>query len=105
MPHMNLTTLQNPRIPKGFRPKAQGCEERTTLGSNTLSFRFIALLCLFAAFSAGAAAKKPAKPAPIPPGKPEIFQLEPHGIQRGTTAKIKLIGTNQIGRASCRERM
>jgi hypothetical protein len=29
--------------------------------------------------------------------KPEIFQLEPRGIQRGTTTKIKLIGTNLIG--------
>jgi hypothetical protein len=47
-----------------------------------------------------AAAKKPAKKAAapkIPPGKPEIFQLEPRGIQRGVTAKIKLIGTNLIG--------
>ena len=46
------------------------------------------------------AAKKPAKPKPppkIPAGKPEIFQLEPRGIQRGVEAKIKLIGTNLIG--------
>ncbi len=46
-----------------------------------------------------AAAKKPAKMGPpkVPPGSPEIFQLEPRGIQRGVTSKIKLIGTNLIG--------
>ena len=27
------TTVRSRRIPKGFRPKAQGCEERATLGS------------------------------------------------------------------------
>src|SRR5436190_10131598 len=46
------------------------------------------------------AAKKPAKmkaPPKIPPGKSEIFQLEPRGIQRGFSVKIKLIGTNLIG--------
>src|SRR5437879_5869919 len=46
------------------------------------------------------AAKKPAKmkpPPKVPAGKPEIFQLEPRGIQRGVEAKIKLIGTNLIG--------
>ncbi len=46
------------------------------------------------------AAKKPAKMAPrpkVPPGKPEIFQLEPRGVQRGVTARIKLVGTNLIG--------
>jgi hypothetical protein len=47
-----------------------------------------------------AATKKPAKMAPapkVPPGKPEIFTLEPRGIQRGIAAKVKLIGTNLIG--------
>src|SRR5215475_8585978 len=46
-----------------------------------------------------AATKKPAKMAApkVPPGKPEIFTLEPRGIRRGTTVKIKLIGTNLIG--------
>jgi len=36
-----------------------------------------------------AAAKKPAKAAvpKIPPGTPEIFQVEPRGIQRGVTPK------------------
>src|SRR5262245_56069584 len=44
------------------------------------------------------AAKKPEKMAPkIPPGKPEIFQLEPRGIERGYPVKLKLIGTNLIG--------
>jgi hypothetical protein len=36
-------------------------------------------------------------PPRVPPGKAEIFALEPRGIQRGVTAKIKLIGTNLIG--------
>jgi hypothetical protein len=37
-------------------------------------------------------------PAPkVPPGKPELFTLEPRGIQRGAAAKIKLIGTNLMG--------
>ncbi len=47
-----------------------------------------------------AATKKPAKMAPaakVPPGKPELFTLEPRGIQRGAAAKIKLIGTNLMG--------
>jgi hypothetical protein len=30
----------------------------------------------------------------IPKGKPEIFELQPRGIQRGVVARIKLIGTN-----------
>lgn len=33
----------------------------------------------------------------IPAGKPEIFELEPRGMQRGVTMEIKLIGTNLIG--------
>jgi len=46
------------------------------------------------------AAKKPAKAPPvpkIPPGKAELFALEPRGIQRGVPATIKLIGTNLVG--------
>lgn len=51
-------------------------------------------------FSAMAAPKKPKvdkeamKRSSVPAGKPEIFELEPRGIQRGVTAEIKLIGTN-----------
>jgi hypothetical protein len=55
---------------------------------------------VFVAPSLFAATKKPAKMAPapkVPPGKPEIFTLEPRGIQRGAPARIKLIGTNLIG--------
>src|SRR5690349_11011518 len=55
---------------------------------------------LFLTLPLFAAAKKPPKIAPVPkvpPGKPEIFTLEPRGIQRGVAAKIKLIGTNLIG--------
>jgi Bacterial pre-peptidase C-terminal domain len=62
------------------------------------------LLVLFAALfltlQLFAATKKPAKMPPrpkIPPGKSEIFTLEPRGIQRGIPSKIKLIGTNLIG--------
>jgi hypothetical protein len=57
-------------------------------------------LALFLTLSLLAATKKPAKMAPaakVPPGKPEIFTLEPRGIQRGAAGKIKLIGTNLIG--------
>jgi hypothetical protein len=53
-----------------------------------------------ASFSLFAAKKKPAKMAPppkVPPGKAEIFQLEPRGVQRSVTARIKLIGTNLVG--------
>jgi Bacterial pre-peptidase C-terminal domain len=66
--------------------------------------RLLALLITLSALLIGqplfAATKKPAKMAPapkVPPGKPEIFTLEPRGIQRGPAAKIKLIGTNLIG--------
>jgi len=71
----------------------------TRVLSSRLSL-LIAAGCLLVAWNAGAAAKKPAKMAPspkIPPGKPEIFRLDPRGIQRGSPAKIKLIGTNLIG--------
>ncbi len=40
--------------------------------------------------------KKPAM-APVPAGKPEIFELSKHGIQRGIPLKIQLVGTNLIG--------
>src|SRR5712671_1789796 len=55
---------------------------------------------VMASLSVFAARKKPAKMAPpskVPPGKAEIFQLEPRGVQRGVTARIKLVGTNLIG--------
>jgi len=32
----------------------------------------------------------------VPPGKPEIFSLEPRGVQSGSTNRIKLIGTNLL---------
>jgi len=35
----------------------------------------------------------PPKPK-VPKGKPELFELEPRGIQRGIPSRIKLIGTN-----------
>ncbi|MEO8428504.1 MAG: c-type cytochrome domain-containing protein, partial [Verrucomicrobiota bacterium] len=31
---------------------------------------------------------------PLPPAKPEVARIEPRGIQRGVTARIKLIGSN-----------
>src|SRR5207249_1894570 len=64
-----------------------------TLALILIGFVLLAALSCFAA-------KKPAKkPAPkkVPAGKPEIFQLEPRGVQRGVSVKIKLIGTNLIG--------
>jgi len=73
--------------------------------SHSLGYQqFTICSCAFLIFfllipSAFAATKKPAKMAvrKVPPGKPEIFSLEPRGIQRGIAAKIKLIGTNLIG--------
>src|SRR5262245_588814 len=62
-------------------------------------------ICLLLLTSSLFAAKKPAKmaaPPKIPPGQPEIFSLEPRGIQRGVPAKIKLTGTNLIGLAELR---
>ncbi|MDB6126014.1 MAG: translocation protein TolB [Pedosphaera sp.] len=73
-----------------------------------IKFLFIALL--LAAISFPAVGKPPkktkaqiaeekaeAKKMKVPPGQPEIFSLEPHGIQRGESLEIKLIGTNLIG--------
>jgi len=61
-----------------------------TLRFKSPLFLLLALLISFPAL----AAKKPIQ---IPSGKPEIFDLDPRGIQRGTTNRIKLIGTNLIG--------
>jgi len=59
---------------------------------------FALLTALLAFASSGVcAAKKPAKMTPVPAGKPEIFELEPRGLQRGTTNRVKLIGTNLVG--------
>jgi hypothetical protein len=62
-----------------------------------LAVAFVLLLSLPVA---AAPKKKPKMPTEaqkrmsVPAGKPEIFELEPRGIQRGTTVEIKLIGTN-----------
>src|SRR2546423_14201096 len=40
--------------------------------------------------------KKTGKTSNVPPGKPEIFSLEPRGVQRGSTNRIKLVGTNLL---------
>ncbi|EEF60701.1 PPC domain-containing protein [Pedosphaera parvula] len=59
-----------------------------------------ALLALNTSAAAKAKAAREAKEAEkrmkVPPGQPEIFQLEPRGIQRGSSAEIKLIGTNLV---------
>ena len=62
-----------------------------------MAFLVAGILSLACAFAF--AAKKPAmkKPVVVPAGKPEIFELTPRGIERGVTAKIKLVGTNLIG--------
>jgi len=59
----------------------------------------LSVLLLFAAPLEAATKKnsKPQTPAPVPPGKPELFQIDPRGVQRGATIKIKLSGTNLIG--------
>src|ERR1051325_9717808 len=63
--------------------------------------RAISLILLLLLANSVLAAKKPAKMAPTPkkiaPGQPEIFSLEPRGVQRGAQATIKLTGTNLIG--------
>ena len=59
-----------------------------------------ALAALIALPTVAAPKKKPKVPTDaqkrmsVPAGKPEIFEMEPRGIQRGTTVEIKLIGTN-----------
>src|SRR5580765_6238665 len=62
--------------------------------------RILSSICFLLLASSVFAAKKPAKmaaPAKIPPGQPEIFSLEPRGVQRGVPATIKLTGTNLSG--------
>ena len=60
----------------------------------------VALAILLAIPVVAAPKKKPKPPTEaqkrmsVPAGKPEIFEMEPRGIQRGTTVEIKLIGTN-----------
>ena len=39
----------------------------------------------------------PATGDPIPPAKPELASLEPRGVQRGQTTRIKLSGKNLLG--------
>ena len=70
-------------------------------------FQFIIAAILIAAICIPVvAAPKKAKPKvdkeaarrmSVPAGKPEIFELEPRGIQRGVALEIKLIGTNLVG--------
>jgi hypothetical protein len=61
-------------------------------GLGLIGLMVVLALCL-------GAAKKPAKKdtTKVQPGKPEISRVEPRGIQRGTTARVKLIGTNLLG--------
>jgi hypothetical protein len=62
--------------------------------------KLTSFFCVLFLASSIFAARKPAKMAAapkIPPGQPEIFFLEPRGIQRGVPATIKLIGTNLMG--------
>ena len=40
---------------------------------------------------------KKEKPMVVPAGVPAIFELQPRGIQRGTSVEVQLIGTNLIG--------
>lgn len=86
-----------------LRPFKPALRNKSYMSLRSHSFSFLGLL-MAAVFlfspCAYAATKKPAKMAAapkVPPGKPEIFQLEPRGIQRGIATKVKLIGTNLIG--------
>src|SRR4051812_27976643 len=80
-------------------------QKRPSLGFQLSRFRFSTVVCLasilagLSSFHALAAQKTPKVPmtSRIPPGQPEIFTLEPRGIQRGVTAKVKLTGTNLAG--------
>ena len=77
--------------------KSNSFKAPSTSAYGRLFLLFVAFLLTLPLF---AATKKPAKMAPapkVPPGKPEIFTLDPPGIQRGITARVKLIGTNLIG--------
>ncbi len=69
--------------------------------STALLLAGLEVLALFLlAAGVSAAPKKMAKKAAAPkiaPGRPEIFELQPRGIQRGASARIKLIGTNLVG--------
>ncbi len=40
---------------------------------------------------------KKEKPMVVPAGVPAVFELQPRGIQRGTSVEVQLIGTNLIG--------
>jgi len=65
------------------------------------SFSIIIVITVFVAFAFPshlfAAQKAAKKMAAVPPGKPEIFELDPRGVKRGGTNRIKLIGTNLVG--------
>lgn len=61
----------------------------------------LALLMVVTIAAVGAPAKKGAKakkdippPKQLAPGQPEIFLLEPRGVQRGIATEVKMIGTN-----------
>jgi hypothetical protein len=56
-----------------------------------------AVLMLFISPADAAAKKKKMASPKVAPGKPEIFELKPRGIQRGLTTKVKLVGTNLVG--------
>ncbi len=58
---------------------------------------FQVLILAFDVAAAKKPPKMPSKPKKIAAGNPEIFQLEPRGIQRGVPSKVKLIGTNLVG--------
>jgi len=62
----------------------ESAEVRVAAGAATNSLKF-------------AAGKSTQVEEPKPIGKPDIFQMEPRGIQRGIPAKLKLVGTNLLG--------
>src|SRR5215471_11281925 len=66
-------------------------------GVSKLSVLVMVSLLSCSGFAAAKKAPKMGAKPKVPPGKPEIFELEPRGIQRGVTATIKLVGTNLVG--------
>jgi hypothetical protein len=57
----------------------------------------IAVMGIALSLPAWARPKAKPKMVAIPSGHPEIFELQPRGIQRGVPVEIKLIGTNLTG--------
>jgi hypothetical protein len=94
---------RNATLPlKGKTRGVEWCKNKwmkQRLPSPFLTIIWLMIALSFVTASGAVEATKPArKPQPpVDPGKPQIFELEPRGIQRGVPARIKIVGTNLIG--------